>query len=117
MTILLIAAILFALLQGAVAFGPLLGALMASALALAVVDVPGGLGVAEGVFLPLLGGEVASAGESAQLVHLGDVGEGRPALVGPDRVQVDHLGARLRRRLRRARGLRYRRLWRGCRCR
>src|SRR5918996_2355771 len=38
------------------------------------------------------GGEIAPASEGAELVHLGDVGEGRPALVGPDRVQVDHLG-------------------------
>jgi len=65
---LLIAAILFALLQGAVDFGPLLGALMASALALAVVDVPGGLGVTEVVFLALLGGEVGSAELLAALV-------------------------------------------------
>jgi hypothetical protein len=31
-------------------------------------------------------------------VHLADVGEGRPALVGTDRIEVDHLRGGLRRR-------------------
>jgi hypothetical protein len=40
-------------------FEAVLGALMASALALAVVDVPAGLGVTEAVFLTLLGNRIA----------------------------------------------------------
>jgi uncharacterized membrane protein YbhN (UPF0104 family) len=65
---LLIVAILFVLLRGEVAFGPLLGALMTSSLALAVVDVPGGLGVTEAVFIALLGADVPAAELLAALV-------------------------------------------------
>lgn len=53
-----LAALLTVLLQGHTGFIDVLGALMTSALALAVVDVPGGLGVTETVFLALLGSQV-----------------------------------------------------------
>jgi len=52
---LLLAGIVYALLRERVPFEAVLGALMASALALAVVDVPAGLGVTETVFVTLLG--------------------------------------------------------------
>ncbi|WP_330837071.1 lysylphosphatidylglycerol synthase transmembrane domain-containing protein [Piscinibacter sp.] len=55
---LLLAAIVFVLLGERADFEDVLAALMASALALAVVDVPAGLGVTETVFLALLGGHV-----------------------------------------------------------
>jgi len=54
----LLAGVLTLLLQHRVGFAAVLGALMASALALAVVDVPGGLGVTETVFLALLGSQM-----------------------------------------------------------
>ncbi len=66
----LIAAGLFALLQQAVPFVTVLGVLLVCATALAVVDVPGGLGVTEAVFITLLGGQVAMAAlVSALLVY------------------------------------------------
>ena len=52
---LLIAAVLYALLQHEIAFAAVLGTLLISSLALAVIDVPGGLGVTEAVFLAALG--------------------------------------------------------------
>jgi glycosyltransferase 2 family protein len=52
---LLIAAVLHALLQNQIAFAAMLGTLLVSSLALAIVDVPGGLGVTEAVFLAALG--------------------------------------------------------------
>jgi uncharacterized membrane protein YbhN (UPF0104 family) len=54
----LLAGVLTVLMQGRAGFGAVLGALMASALALAVIDVPGGLGVIETVFVALLGSQV-----------------------------------------------------------
>jgi uncharacterized membrane protein YbhN (UPF0104 family) len=56
---LLLALMLHALLGGGAPFEAVLGALMASALALAVIDVPAGLGVTETVFVTLLGSIVA----------------------------------------------------------
>lgn len=58
---LLTAAVIHALLPPEVGFMPVLGAVLASALALAIVDVPAGLGVTETVFLALLAGQVAPA--------------------------------------------------------
>lgn len=55
---LLLAWVLTMLLQHGVPFGAVLGALMASSLALAVIDVPAGLGVLETVFLAMLGSQV-----------------------------------------------------------
>jgi len=55
---LLLAWVLTMLLQHGVPFGAVLGALMASSLALAVIDVPAGLGVMETVFLAMLGSQV-----------------------------------------------------------
>jgi uncharacterized membrane protein YbhN (UPF0104 family) len=52
---LLMASVIFILLQQKVAFSAVLGALLLNALALAVVDVPGGLGVLETIFVALLG--------------------------------------------------------------
>ena len=52
---LVLAALLRALLGGRVEYEQVLAALLASALALAVIDVPAGLGVLEAVFLALLG--------------------------------------------------------------
>jgi uncharacterized membrane protein YbhN (UPF0104 family) len=57
----LLAGLLTVLMQHRVGFIDVLGALMTSALALAVVDVPGGLGVTETVFLALLGSQVPGA--------------------------------------------------------
>jgi len=54
----LLAWVLTMLLQHKVAFPTVLGALMASALALAIVDVPAGLGVIETVFLAMLGSQI-----------------------------------------------------------
>lgn len=66
----MIAAALFALLQQAVPFITVLGVLLVCATALAVVDVPGGLGVTEAVFITLLGGQMAMAAlVSALLVY------------------------------------------------
>lgn len=66
----LIAAGLFALFRGAVPFLTVLAVLLVCASALAVVDVPGGLGVTEAVFIALLGGQVAMAAlVSALLVY------------------------------------------------
>lgn len=66
----MIAAALFALLQQAVPFLTVLGVLLVCAMALAVVDVPGGLGVTEAVFIALLGGQMAIAAlVSALLVY------------------------------------------------
>jgi uncharacterized membrane protein YbhN (UPF0104 family) len=58
---LLLTGIIFVLLRERVPFEAVLGALMASALALAVIDVPAGLGVTETVFIALLGGSVPPA--------------------------------------------------------
>jgi uncharacterized membrane protein YbhN (UPF0104 family) len=58
---LLIAAVLDALLQQQIAFAAVLGTLLVSALALAIVDVPGGLGVTEAVFLAALGTRMPAA--------------------------------------------------------
>ena len=55
---LLLAWVLTMLLQHGAPFGAVLGALMASSLALAVIDVPAGLGVLETVFLAMLGPQV-----------------------------------------------------------
>jgi hypothetical protein len=41
------------------------------------------------------GSEIGPAGEGAEFVHLGDIGERRLALIRPDHVRVDHLGGRL----------------------
>jgi uncharacterized membrane protein YbhN (UPF0104 family) len=65
---LLLAAVVHALLGERVAVGDVLGALMASALALAIVDVPAGLGVTESVFITLLGGQLPAAQILAALV-------------------------------------------------
>jgi hypothetical protein len=55
---LLLAGVIAALLPGGVPFSAVLGALLASAIALAVIDVPAGLGVTETVFLAMLGPQV-----------------------------------------------------------
>ena len=55
---LLLAGIVYALLRERAPFEAVLGALMASALALAVIDVPAGLGVTETVFITVLGGTI-----------------------------------------------------------
>ncbi|WP_161974794.1 lysylphosphatidylglycerol synthase transmembrane domain-containing protein [Piscinibacter terrae] len=52
---LLLAGVIAALLPSGVPFSAVLGALLASAIALAVIDVPAGLGVTETVFLAMLG--------------------------------------------------------------
>lgn len=66
----LIAAALFALLQGAAPFVTVLGVLLVCAAALAVVDVPAGLGVTEAVFVTLLGAQLGVAAVvSALLVY------------------------------------------------
>jgi glycosyltransferase 2 family protein len=57
---LLLAWVLTMLLQHGVPFGAVLGALMASSLALAVIDVPAGLGVLETVFLAMLGSQMST---------------------------------------------------------
>lgn len=57
----LIAAGLHALFREAVPFLTVLAVLLVCASALAIVDVPGGLGVTEAVFIALLGGQVALA--------------------------------------------------------
>jgi uncharacterized membrane protein YbhN (UPF0104 family) len=56
---LLLGGIVYTLLRERVPYEAVLGALMASAVALAVVDVPAGLGVTETVFVTLLGSTVA----------------------------------------------------------
>ncbi|HEV7912841.1 MAG TPA: YbhN family protein [Albitalea sp.] len=58
---LLLGGIVFALLRERAPFEAVLGALMASALALAVIDVPAGLGITETVFLALLSQRVPAA--------------------------------------------------------
>jgi hypothetical protein len=58
---LLLAAIIWVLLSRHAPYEDVLGALMASALALAVVDVPAGLGVLETIFVGLLGHAVRPA--------------------------------------------------------
>lgn len=55
---LLIAGVVHVLLGGRAAFEEVLGAVMASAVALALIDVPAGLGVTETVFAALLGSQV-----------------------------------------------------------
>jgi len=55
---LLLGWVLAMLLQHGVPFGAVLAALMASSLALAVIDVPAGLGVTETVFLAMLGSQM-----------------------------------------------------------
>jgi len=57
----LLAGVLTALMQHRVEYAAVLGALMTSALALAIVDVPGGLGVIEAVFVALLGSQMPAA--------------------------------------------------------
>jgi len=64
----LLAGVLTLLLQHRAGFGAVLGALMASALALAVIDVPGGLGVTETVFLALLSPQVPATAVLAALL-------------------------------------------------
>ncbi|CAN5571453.1 lysylphosphatidylglycerol synthase domain-containing protein [soil metagenome] len=54
----LIASVMFVLLRGQIDFPTVLGVYLLSAIALSVVDVPGGLGVTEAVFLALLGSRV-----------------------------------------------------------
>jgi uncharacterized membrane protein YbhN (UPF0104 family) len=65
---LLIAALLHALMQGRAEYGLVLSALLTGALALALVDVPAGLGVLEAVFLALLAGTVPAADVIAALL-------------------------------------------------
>ncbi|CAG1015635.1 Inner membrane protein YbhN [Burkholderiaceae bacterium] len=55
---LLIAGVVHVLLRGQASFEQVLGAVMASAVALAIIDVPAGLGVTEAVFFALLGSQV-----------------------------------------------------------
>lgn len=57
---LLLAWVLTMLLQHEVPFASVLGAVMASALALAVIDVPAGLGVTETVFLAMFGSRLGT---------------------------------------------------------
>lgn len=57
----LIAGVIHQLLDRQVPFVHVLGAVLASALALAIVDVPAGLGVTETVFMTLLGSQVGQA--------------------------------------------------------
>jgi uncharacterized membrane protein YbhN (UPF0104 family) len=64
----LIAGVIHQLLDQRVPFAHVLGAVLASALALAIVDVPAGLGVTETVFMTLLGSQVASADLLAALM-------------------------------------------------
>lgn len=64
----LIAGVIHQLLDRQVPFAHVLGAVLASALALAIVDVPAGLGVTETVFMTLLGSQVASADLLAALM-------------------------------------------------
>lgn len=64
----LIAGVIHQLLDQRVPFVQVLGAVLASALALAIVDVPAGLGVTETVFLALLGSQLASADLLAALM-------------------------------------------------
>ena len=56
---LLIAGVVHVLLRGQASFEQVLGIVMASAVALAVIDVPAGLGVTEAVFFALLGSQIA----------------------------------------------------------
>jgi uncharacterized membrane protein YbhN (UPF0104 family) len=65
---LLLAALLHALMPGRADYAQVLAALLASALALALVDVPAGLGVLEAVFLGLLGRTVPAAELMAALL-------------------------------------------------
>lgn len=66
----LIAAALFALLQQSVPFVSVLTVLLVCATAMAVIDVPAGLGVTEAVFIALLGGQLTLAALlSALLVY------------------------------------------------
>ena len=55
---LLLSGIVYVLLRERAPFGDVLGAIMTSALALAVIDVPAGLGILETVFLTLLGSRI-----------------------------------------------------------
>lgn len=65
---LLLAALLHALMHGRAGYGQVLAALLTSALALALLDVPAGLGVLEAVFLALLGRTVPAAEVMAALL-------------------------------------------------
>lgn len=56
---LLIGAVVHVLLRGRASFEDVLGAVMASAVALAIIDVPAGIGVTETVFVALLGSHIA----------------------------------------------------------
>jgi glycosyltransferase 2 family protein len=58
---LLIAGVLYALLRDQIAFAAVLGTLLVSSLALAIIDVPGGLGVTEAVFIAALGTRMPAA--------------------------------------------------------
>lgn len=64
----LIAGVIHQLLDSQVPYVHVLGAVLASALALAIVDVPAGLGVTETVFMTLLGAQVGSADLLAALM-------------------------------------------------
>jgi uncharacterized membrane protein YbhN (UPF0104 family) len=64
----LMASVLHVLLRGQIDYPTVLGVLLTSALALAVADVPGGLGVTEAVFVALLGSRIALADLLAALV-------------------------------------------------
>lgn len=64
---LLLTGVLFVLMEP-VAFGKVLGGLIVTSLALAIVDVPGALGVIETVFLTLLEGEISATRLLAALV-------------------------------------------------
>ncbi|HJV63333.1 MAG TPA: YbhN family protein [Albitalea sp.] len=65
---LLIAGVVHALLRGQAPYADVLAGVLASALALAIIDVPAGLGVTETVFLTLLCPPVAPASVLAALV-------------------------------------------------
>lgn len=65
---LLIAGVLFVLLHQKIDYPTVLGVLLISSLALSIVDVPGGLGVTEAVFLALLGSRMPLAELLAALV-------------------------------------------------
>jgi uncharacterized membrane protein YbhN (UPF0104 family) len=64
----LIACVIYVLLRGRIDFPTVLGVYLLSAIALSIVDVPGGLGVTEAVFLTLLGTRMPIADLLAALV-------------------------------------------------
>jgi uncharacterized membrane protein YbhN (UPF0104 family) len=65
---LLLAGVVYMLLHGQATFGLVLGTVLANALALAVIDVPAGLGITDTVFLTLLGVAVAPTDVLAALL-------------------------------------------------